>query len=137
MPIEIVAREQEGIAILDLRGRLTFGEEDLQLREELEKLVKEKKTKVVMNLDDLHQIDTTGFGTLLFAQEMLREAGGGLALAGLKPAHIEALMKARLEVAFELYEDDQAAVNSFIPGRVSARYDVLEFVRSNALKPEE
>jgi anti-anti-sigma factor len=137
MPIEIVAREQEGIAILDLRGRLTFGEEDLQLREELEKLVKEKKTKVVMNLDDLHQIDTTGFGTLLFAQEMLREAGGGLALARLKPAHIEVLMKARLEVAFELYEDDQAAVNSFIPGRVSARYDVLEFVRSNALKPEE
>jgi anti-anti-sigma factor len=137
MPIEIVAREQEGIAILDLRGRLTFGEEDLQLREELEKLVKEKKTKVVINLDDLHQIDTTGFGTLLFAQEMLREAGGGLALARLKPAHIEVLMKARLEVAFELYEDDQAAVNSFIPGRVSARYDVLEFVRSNALKPEE
>jgi anti-anti-sigma factor len=137
MPIEIAAREQEGIVILDLKGRLTFGEEDLQLREELEKLVKEKKTKVVMNLDGLHQVDSTGSGTLLFAQETLREAGGGLALAGLKPAHIELLVKTKLEVAFELYEDDQAAVNSFIPGRVSVRYDILEFVRSQARKPEE
>jgi anti-sigma B factor antagonist len=137
MPIEIAAREQEGIEILDLRGRLTFGDEDLQLREELEKLVRGKKTKVVMNLHDLHQIDTTGFGTLLFAQETLRAAGGGLAVAGLKPAHIEVLMKARLEVVFDLFEDDQSAVNSFIPGRVSARYDILQFVRSHALKPKE
>lgn len=137
MPIEIAAREQEGIEILDLKGRLTFGEEDLQLREELERLVREKKIKVVMNLDDLHQIDTTGFGTLLFAQESLRGAGGGLALARLKPAHIEVLMKAKLEVVFDIFEDDQDAVNSFIPGRPAARYDVLEFVRSNAPKPQQ
>ena len=137
MPLEIAQREQEGIEILDLKGRLTFGEEDLQLREELERLVREKKTKVVMDLDDLHQIDSTGFGTLLFAMETLRDAGGGLALASLKPAHIEVLMKARLEVAFEIFEDDQGAVNSFIPGRVAARYDVLEFVRSQTPKPEE
>lgn len=137
MPLEIVTRKQEGIEILDLKGRLTFGEEDLRLREELEKLGREKKTKVVMDLDNLHQIDTTGFGTLLFAQETLRASGGGLALARLKPAHIEVLMKAKLEVVFDIYEDDQDAVNSFIPGRLAARYDVLEFVRANAPKPKE
>ena len=137
MPLEISVREQEGIEILDLKGRLIFGEEDLRLREELERLVREKKMKVVMDLDDVHQIDSTGFGTLLFAQETLRASGGGLALARLKPAHVEVLMKAKLEVVFEMYEDDQDAVNSFIPGRVAVHYDVLEFVRSKALKPEE
>jgi anti-sigma B factor antagonist len=137
MGLEIVTREQEGIQILDLRGRLTFGEEDLRLREELEGLVREKKTKVVMNLDDLQQIDSTGFGTLLFGQETLRASGGGLALTRLKPAHIEVLMKAKLEVVFQIYEDDQDAVNSFFPGRVAANYDVLEFVRANKPKSGE
>src|ERR1700676_3327022 len=122
MPLEIAARQQEEIEILDLKGRLTFGEEDLHLREELENLLGEKKTKVVMNLGDLHQIDTTGFGTLLFAQETLGAAGGGLALAGFRAAHHAGLMKAKLEAVFEIFEDDQSALNSFIPGRVSARY---------------
>jgi anti-sigma B factor antagonist len=137
MPLEIVGREQEGIEILDLKGRLTFGEEDLQLRERLERLVREKKTKVVMNVDNLHQIDTTGIGTLLFARDTLRASAGGLALARLKRAHIEAIMKAKLEVVFEIYEDDQDAVNSFFPGREVAHYDVLRFVRTQEPKPKQ
>ena len=130
MPLEIAGREHEGIEILDLKGRLTFGEEDLQFREELEKLVRGQKTNVVVNVDGLHQIDSTGFGTLLLAQETLNESGGGLALAGLKPAHIEVLMKARLGVAFRTFENDLEAVNSFFPGREVHHFDVLEFVRS-------
>ena len=34
MSLEIVQREQEGIEIVDLKGRLTFGPEDLHFRSE-------------------------------------------------------------------------------------------------------
>ena|SRR5437868_899613 len=137
MPLEIAQREREGIEILDLKGRLTFGEEDLQLRNKLEELVAKNKTKVVLSLESLSAIDTTGLGTLLFAQETLRASGGGVALAGLLPSHIESLMKAKLEVVFEIFGDDLDAVNSFFPGREVARYDVLEFVRAKERKPSE
>lgn len=130
MPLEMEQRTQEGVQILDLKGRLTFGEEDLALRQKLDQLVREKQTKVVLGMEGLREVDTTGMETLLFANEILRSAGGGLALAGLQPSHIEAIMKAKLEVILQIFADDQDAVNSFIPGRRVAHYDVLEFVRS-------
>jgi anti-sigma B factor antagonist len=137
MSLEIGKRELEGITILDLRGRLTFGKEDLRLREEIEKLVQEKDLKVAMNLGELDQIDTAGLGTLLFAQETLQDAGGKLALAVLKPAHIEALTQAKLGVEFQIFESDLHAVNSFFPGREVHHFDVLEFVKRKVPKSEK
>ena len=136
MSIEISEQEREGIEILDLKGRLTFGQEDLTLREEVEKLVRENKTKVVVNLGELHQIDTAGFGTLRYAQDQLQAAGGGLALAGLTPVHIEVLMACRLGVEFRTFEDDLEAVNSFFPGREVHHFDVLKFVKSKTPQGE-
>ena len=130
MSIEITEQEREGIEILDLKGRLTLGEEDAAIREEGEKLLRGNKTKVVINLGELHQIDSAGFGTLRYAQDKLHEVGGGLALAGLTPEHIEVLMTCRLGVEFRTFEDDLEAVNSFFPGREVHHFDVLKFVKS-------
>lgn len=130
MSLEIVHREQEGIVIVDLKGRLTFGPEDLHFRSELDGLVRAKKTRVVLNLDQVNEIDTTGLGTLLFALAKLQKSGGGLALVNLKSAHIEVLVAARLAEVFEVFKTDQDAINSFFPDREVQRYDILEFVRS-------
>jgi anti-anti-sigma factor len=130
MSLEIVQREQEGIEIVDLKGRLTLGEADLHFRSELDRLVRTGMSRVVLNLNDVSEIDTTGLGTLLFALAKLRKAGGGLALVNLKPSHIEVLLEARLATVFEVFKTDQDAINSFFPGREVQRYDILEFVRS-------
>jgi anti-sigma B factor antagonist len=130
MSLEILQREQEGIVIVDLKGQLKLGEADLDFRNELDKLVRSGKSHVVLNLNDVSEIDTTGLGTLLFALAKLRKAGGGLALVNLKPSHIEVLLEAQLATVFEVFKTDQDAINSFFPGREFQRYDILEFVRS-------
>lgn len=130
MGLEIGHRELEGIEIVDLEGRLTFGEEDLQFRNEIDKLVRTGKNRLVLNLARVTDIDTTGLGTLLFAMAKLRKAGGALALVNLNPTHIELLVLAKLEAVFEVFGDEQNAINSFFPGREIRRYDILEFVRS-------
>ena len=130
MSLEIVQREREGIEIVDLQGRLTFGQEDLRFRGELDELLRAGKNRVVLNLNDVSEIDTTGLGTLLFALAKLRKAGGDLALVNLKPAHIKLLMEARLATVFEVFKGDQDAINSFFPGREVQRYDILEFARA-------
>jgi len=129
--LEFIQREQEGIQIVDLKGRLTLGEEDLHFRSELDQLVQAGKTRVVLNLNDLSHLDTTGLGTLLYALAKLRKAGGGLALVNLKPLHIEVLLETRLEAVFNVYKEDQDAVNSFFPDRKVPHYDILQFVRAN------
>jgi anti-sigma B factor antagonist len=130
MSLEIVQREQEGIVIIDLKGRLTLGPEDLQFRNELDGLVRAGKNRVVLNLHEVGEIDTTGLGTLLFALAKLRKAGGDLALVNLKPLHINVLVEARLAAVFDVFKQDEDAISSFFPGREVQRYDILEFVRS-------
>ncbi len=130
MSLEIAQREQEGIVIIDLKGPLTLDEGDLDFRTELDKLVHSGKSRVVLNLNDVSQIDTTGLGTLLFAVAKLRKAGAGLALVNLKPTHIKLLLEAKVANIFEVFKTDQDAINSFFPGREFQHYDILEFVQS-------
>ena len=130
MPLEITGREQEGIEILSLHGRLTFGQEDLDFRSELDRLIKAGQVRVALNLGDLRTLDTTGLGTLLFALAKLRKAGGSLAIFDIKPAHIELLTATKLESVFEVFHDQQDAIDSFFPDRQIKRYDILQFVES-------
>jgi anti-sigma B factor antagonist len=110
MSLEITIKEHEGIQILDLNGHLTFGQEDLDFRGELDRLVKAGRLRVALNLGGLRKLDTTGLGTLLFALAKLRKAGGSLAIFNIKPAHIELLTEAELETAFEVFLDEQGAI---------------------------
>jgi len=128
MSLEFVQREQEGIEIVDLKGCLTFGQDDLSFRSELDRLVRAGKSRVILNLSDVSEIDSTGLGTLAFALARLRKAGGGLALVNLKPKHIEILVEAKLGRVFNVFANDQDAINSFFPDRDCQPYDILEFV---------
>jgi len=130
MSLEIIQREQEGIQIVDLKGHLTLGPGDSYFRSELDRLVLAQQFRVVLNLDGVGEIDTYGLGTMLFALAKLQKAGGGLALVNLKPLHIAVVLEAKLAAIFEIYKTDQDAINSFFPGRVAQRYDILAFVRS-------
>jgi anti-sigma B factor antagonist len=130
MSLEFIQREQEGIQIVDLKGRLTFGPEDIYFRSELDQLVQAGQFRVVLNLDAVSDLDTTGLGTLLFALAKLRKAGGDLALVNLKPLHIQVVVEARLVAVFNVFKEDQDAINSFFPDRKVPHYDILQFVQS-------
>jgi anti-sigma B factor antagonist len=134
MALEITFRDVEGIQIVDLKGQLTIGQEDLDFRAELDKLVAAGKLRVALNFSDLRKLDTTGLGTLLFALAKLRKAGGKLAIFELKTTHIELLTEARLETVFEVFHDEHDAIDSFFPDRELHRFDILEFVESENSK---
>ena len=134
MSLEITHTEREGIQILDLKGQLTLGQEDLDFRADLDRLVAAGKLRVALNLSDLHKLDTTGLGTLLFAQAKLRKEGGNLGVFNLKPSHIELLTATKLEVTFDVFHNEEDAINSFFPDRAVQRYDILQVVQSKILK---
>jgi anti-sigma B factor antagonist len=129
MSLHIEQRESEGIVILDLRGPLTLGHGDLELRDSLTALHRSGKVNIVLNLKDVSHIDSTGLGTLVFGLARLRKAGGRLALANLNRSHLELFLLTKLAIAFEFFDDEQDAVNSFFPDRGQKRFDILEFVQ--------
>jgi anti-sigma B factor antagonist len=128
MSLHIDQREVEGIVILDLIGPLTLGHGDLELRDRLPSLHQSGKVNIILNLENVSDIDSTGLGTLVFGLARLRKSGGRLALVNLNRSHLELFLLTRLAIAFEFFEDEQDAVNSFFPGRALKRFDVLAFV---------
>jgi anti-sigma B factor antagonist len=66
---------------------------------------------------------------LVFGLARLRKAGGRLALVNLNRSHLELFLLTKLAIAFEFFEDEQDAVNSFFPDRALKRFDLLEFVQ--------
>src|SRR5579862_1459141 len=132
MSLQMVHRKKEGIEILDVKGPLTLGQEDLDFRACLERLLLSGSIRVALNLDDLRELDSTGVATLLFAREKLLKAGGNLAIFNLHQSHIELLVDEQLETAFEAFQMEQDAIDSFFPGRKVKAYDVLEFVETAA-----
>jgi len=126
MHLEIQHREQEGILILDLKGRLVLGPEDLEFRRYLQSVLDSGKKDVILNLHGLSAIDTAGFGSLVFCAENFQRAGGRVVLLdGTQAAAAHAL---KIETVLETYTDELAAINSFFPDRAVPRYDILEFV---------
>jgi anti-sigma B factor antagonist len=128
--LRIEQREIENIVILDLKGPLTLGQGDLELREKLIALRAAGSVKIVLNLKEASEIDSTGLGTLVFGLARLRQAGGKLALANVNESHLKLFVLTKLALAFEFFGDEQDAVNSFFPDRVLKAFDILNFVQT-------
>lgn len=137
MHLQIEQRENEGIIILDLKGRLVLGPEDVALRQRVRELCDAGHTKVALNLKGVSQLDSTGLGTLVFVATKLGAEGGRLALFNLSPSHAELSNAVELNTTFEIYPDEVAALNSFFADRAIRHYDILEFVEELEQKRHE
>jgi anti-sigma B factor antagonist len=120
------------VVILEAKGRLTVGPAATTLRDSLRTLASAGNTKVVLNLAGVDYIDSTGLGSLVVCYTSLRKAGGGLRLLHVNRRNIELLVLTKLATVFELFDDEQSAVNSFFPNREIKRFDILSFVREQS-----
>jgi anti-sigma B factor antagonist len=130
MALIIREREIEGVRVLDLKGRLTAGDEVALLREKLKAETAAGQKMVVLNLQDVDYIDSTGLGSLVICYTSLQKAGGTLKLGNLNRRNIELLVLTKLTTVFEIFNDEQDAVNSFFPGRHIRKFDILTFLQS-------
>lgn len=129
MALEIQQREKEGIAILELKGRITVGPEASALREKITELNNAGLRNVALDLGGVDYIDSTGLGALVICATSLRKSGGNMKLVNLNRRNIELLVMTKLATVFEIFADEQDAVNSYYPDRTSKSFDILDFVQ--------
>jgi anti-sigma B factor antagonist len=135
MSLEIEQREREGITILEMKGRITVGKEATALREKISELTAVGIRNVVLNLANVDFIDSTGLGALVVCATSARKAGGSVKLVNLNRRNIELLVMTKLATVFEIFNDEQDAINSYYPDRKLKAFDILDFV--NKMKTEE
>src|ERR1017187_9888068 len=135
MALEINRKEREGVTILDMKGRITLGPEATALREAVALAAADGIHNLVLNLAQVDFIDSTGLGAVVMCSTTMRKAGGTVKLLNLNRRNIELLVMTKLATVFEIFTDDQDAVNSFFPDRKLNAFDILSFVQQ--MKKEE
>jgi anti-sigma B factor antagonist len=129
MAFEIHEREREGIAVFDVTGRLIVGLHAGALREDVEKAVAAKRINILLNLRGVDYIDSTGLGTMVLLFRIAQQAGGALKLLNLNRRELELLVLTKLTTVFDIFNDEQDALNSFYPDREIKRFDILSFIK--------
>jgi anti-sigma B factor antagonist len=113
-PLEINVRHEDGVHIFDVHGRLTIGDSSDQLTAALSAILTEGGRKVVVDLDGVPQIDSSGISSLVRISVALVREGGVLHLV-CKPGRVrDALTVTRLVEAIPTF-DSVAAARKFGP----------------------
>ena len=128
--LEIASREKEGVKILDLSGKLAVGGAS-DLRERVNAETAAGHLQQLLNLKDIEYIDSTGLGTMVICHMALQKAGGALKLVNLNRRNLELVLLTKLSTVFPIFDDEQAAINSFFPDREIKHFDILSFVQQH------
>ncbi|HKX31370.1 MAG TPA: STAS domain-containing protein [Blastocatellia bacterium] len=113
MQLEIKERPVGEIVVLDLIGKITIGEGSVQLRDAVSRLLESGRNRIVLNLGSVSYVDSSGIGELVSRYTTTKNTGGKLKLLNLPKKIKDLLMITKLLTVFEIYEDEETAINSF------------------------
>lgn len=106
--MKIQTREADhGVLILDLQGNLTVVEGAEHLRERVKGLVEDGRSRLVLNLQRLDYIDSSGIGAIVACYTLAHRNHGALKLIS-SNSRFERLLS-----VVEMFEDEAQAVQSF------------------------
>ena len=99
------------VAILTLNGRLDAYSSN-ELERSISALIDNGSVRLVVNFDGVDYISSSGLRVMLASLKRLKKAEGDLKLACLKPYVKEVFDIAGFTQLFEIYEQEEEAVNS-------------------------
>lgn len=106
-------RKSGDVSILDLEGRATIGEGSDRLAAELLELLRGGARKILVNLRETRQMDSSGISTLVRAYVSLRRSGGSLKLIAPQGRVRTVLTVTRLLNVIPVFDDEASALASF------------------------
>ena len=110
-----------GVVVLELKGPLQMGVECKRLELAMDDLLKEKQTRVVLDLSQLTKIDSDGVGRVVKCLSRLRMVGGTLHLAGVTGMVDTALKLTHVDRLVKIFPTAADAAKNFPDARPSTR----------------
>ncbi len=106
-------KEQYGVVIIELKGKLVGGPMAGQMDRTLNNLLDQGKKNIVVDLSRITILNSSGMGILISGFSKVKEKGGTLKLANVTNK-IEGLLSiTKLNRIFELYDSSDEAAQSF------------------------
>src|SRR5688572_20962156 len=116
MDIKIEERPVGGVTVLDIVGKLTIDHGAQRLKDKINSLIAQERTRILLNLRDVPYIDSGGLGELVASYGSVMKKGGALKLLSVSSRNHDLLSVTRLVTVFESFESEAEAVQSFSDG---------------------
>jgi anti-sigma B factor antagonist len=109
----ITERRIGDVTLLQLNGRLVFGEGAPLLRSHLNDLLDEARLKFLLDLQEVTYVDSFGVGVLAAKYVSVRRKGGDVKFLNLSVRSHHVLAISGLIRIFECFESEETALASF------------------------
>ncbi len=111
--MKIDVRQREGVTILAPKGRITIGAGDVALRDAVREALEAGSRKLLIDLDGVSTVDSSGIGELVSAYTTVTNRGGYLKLMNLPSKVADILQITQLFTVFDIFDDEDDAMSSF------------------------
>ena len=110
--MDIVDKKLDNVNLLSLSGRLD-AYSATEMEKKLDSLIESGQTRLVIDLEKLEYISSSGLRVFLAALKKVKKQQGDIKLASMKPFIKEVFDIAGFSQLFNIFDTQQAAVNDF------------------------
>jgi anti-sigma B factor antagonist len=111
--MKITQRHVQDVVILDIDGQIMGGPDSEVFQQTIQSLLTSGKSKIVVNLQSVNWMNSTGLGILISGFSLLDKSGGKMKLLHVSERIASLLEITKLSSIFESYREESAAVRSF------------------------
>jgi anti-sigma B factor antagonist len=111
--MKIEKRTNKNVVILDLKGKILIGDGIDELRAEINSLLQNKQTNILLNFKEVPYLDSTGLGEVVRSYTSVKNAGGTIKIVYLTNKVRDLLSVTKLITVFETFEEEEKAVATF------------------------
>lgn len=111
--MKIEVQHLMGVNVLYPKGKITIGAGDVSLRAAVDDCLNSGATQILINMEGVTTIDSSGVGELISAYTRTTNHGGKLKLCNLPDKVNDVLTITQLITVFDVYEDEMEVVESF------------------------
>lgn len=111
--MKLTDREQDGIVILQPKGKIMGGPDASLIQDKLYEYLEKDRKQMVIDLAGVEWMNSTGLGILISSYTTLRNNNGELKLANITDKIKSLLTITKLATVFDSHDSVDAAVASF------------------------
>lgn len=112
--MKIDTKNDNGVAVVEISGKLIIGRGDVALRAALKELMDAGERRILFDMTGVSYMDSAGLGAVVACSRKARERGGLLKVVTLPDGKAHTLFTVTgLTRVFEIFVDRRAALDSF------------------------
>ena len=113
MPLQFGSKMVGDVCVLVPEGKIVIGDEVGALREKIKEVLQSGHKNILISLEKVSYMDSTGVGALVGTFTTIRNQGGQLKLSSLSQRTRDILLVTKLLTVFDVYENEGEGIKSF------------------------